>query len=145
MTKFAIVFNTDGSGLGAQAVYHGAFGLPDAKPAPTPVAKVVDGSKLSSGGISGWEPAPSSAQASAIPVSLAVAAARPPSLAKPLAALVYVTTVHVTHRLAWIIQADCVPVAASTPLANMHPNVFLETQQVLVDATTGKVLESASF
>ncbi|MDX6210377.1 MAG: hypothetical protein QOE24_2768 [Frankiales bacterium] len=145
VTKFAIVFNTDGSGLGAQAVYHGAFGLPDAKPAPTPLARVVDATKLSSGGISGWEPAPTSARASAIPVSAAVAAARPPSLAKPLAALVYVTTLQVTRRLAWIVQADCVPAFASTPLANVHPNVLLETQQVLVDATTGKVLESATF
>jgi hypothetical protein len=145
VTQFAIVSNTDGSGVGAQAVYHGAFGLADAKPAPTPVARVVDATELSSGGISGWEPAPTSAQASAIPMNAAVAAARPPSLARPLAALVYVTALHVTHRLAWIVETYGRVGFSSRPTASKDPPGFLQTQQVLVDATTGKVLESATF
>ena len=104
--RFAVVFNSDGSGRGDQAVYHGAFGLPDSPTGTSPAATVVDAAQLSTGPLP-WTPAPAGSLAHAVPLAVALRAIPPaqfPSLAKPLAALVYVTTLHVTHRLAWVIE-----------------------------------------
>jgi hypothetical protein len=146
--RFAVVFNSDGSGRGDQAVYHGAFGLPDLPNATSPVATVVDASQLSKGPLS-WTPAPAGSLAHAVPVAVALAAVPPaqfPSLAKPLAALVYVTTLHVTHRLAWVIETyGSLIESGSSPLPNSHAVGDLKTSQTVVDATTGRYLEATTF
>jgi hypothetical protein len=146
--QFAVVFNTDGSGRGDQAVYHGAFGLPNPVNAPAPVATVVDASQLSTGANLSWTPARADARHDAVPVATAIAAVGPlpiPSMSKPLAALVYVSTVHVTHRLAWVIETYGIPVGSSTPAGTNHPVEYLETGQTVIDATTGRYLEAATF
>jgi hypothetical protein len=67
-----------------------------------------------------------------------------PSLAKPLAALVYVTTLHVTHRLAWVIETyGSLIEGGAGPLPNAVGD--LKSSQTVVDATTGRYLEATSF
>ena len=143
-----MVFNSDGTGRGDQAVYRGAFGLPSDATAQPAVATVVDASELSLGANLGWTPAPASARLQAVPITVALKAIGPlqaPPGSKPLAALVYVSTVHVTRRLAWVIETYGILSASSGPLPGTSSEQRLQTGQTVIDATTGRYLEAASF
>ncbi len=143
-TEFAVVFSTDGTGRGDQVVYYGAFGLPIDQNAAPPEPTVVDSSQLATGSSFSYEPASTLVHSSFTTESTLRSTGMKGWIAKPIAALVYANTLHVTHRLAWLIQYDLVPVSAGGPVGG-HVKTYLETSQVLIDANTGKQLAGATF